>query len=132
MAFRRKQLAKMAMSKAKRFSLWLSLILGAGISSVGLLPEPEVFLAGVLVIGLLVAATVHYRLWRWVPLKATQVRPPGLGMGCLMAVTAALLLRGHEWSCVVIPLLSAFVTIAMFYGLTRYGRFVDSDGSELT
>ncbi|MCP1412893.1 hypothetical protein J3D46_002159 [Paenarthrobacter sp. A20] len=119
------------MSKAKQFSLCLSLISGAGISSVGLVPPPLVYLVGLLLMSLLVVATTYYGRWRWVPLGVGSARAAALGLGSVAAMSTALIFRGGEWIFVLIPLLSLAGTVGMFRWLTRHGRFVSSKGTDL-
>lgn len=119
------------MCRAKRFSLCLSLIFGAGISSVGLVPAPLVYFVGLLLMCLLIAATKYYRRWRWVPLGVGSARAAALGVGCVAAMSAASIFRGGEWSFVVISILSVAGTVGMFHWLSRHGRFVSSKGSDL-
>ena len=94
---------------------------------VGLVPGSLVFLAVLALIGLLVAATFYYKRLRWVPVETGRPYSAALGGGCMMAMISALLLRGYEWSSVLVPLLSLAVSMAVHRWLTRFGHFSDPD-----
>ena len=108
----------------KRYSLYLSLILGAGITCVGLLPEPMIFLVGVALMACILAAAVSFREWRWVPFRVGEARMARLSVCCVTATTVALLLRGYPMSFVLTPLLSVVAALIVFRELTRGGRLI--------
>lgn len=101
--------------------------MGSGVAVVGLVRGWLVFLAVLALLGLLVAATIYYKRVRWVPVKKGQPYSAALGGGCMMAMISALLLRGYEWSSVLVPLLSLAVSMTVHRWLTRSGHFSDPD-----
>lgn len=110
--------------KTKQYSLTLSLILGASVVSVGLVPEPMIFVVGTLLLMLLLAAALHYKKWGWVPSDSAEAGMAGLSAGCVMVTTLALLLRGHPLSFVLTPLLSIAAILGMYRELSTRGRLI--------
>jgi hypothetical protein len=110
--------------KTKQYSITLSLILGASVVSVGLVPEPMIFVVGILLLMLLLAAALHYKKWGWVPSDSAEAGMAGLSAGCVMVTTLALLLRGHPLSFVLTPLLSIAAILGMYRELTTRGRLI--------
>lgn len=82
--------------------------------TIGLVPEPMVYLVGSLLIVLLVGTTLYFKQWEWTRVKASEARSPCLGVWGVTAVTLALLRRGATWGHVVIPVLSVIVSIGTF------------------
>ncbi|MDR6685743.1 hypothetical protein J2Y41_001298 [Arthrobacter sp. 1088] len=115
------------MSKSRQYFLSLSVTLGACVVAVGLVPEPAVFIVGLLVMGLLIGITVYYKQWQWTRIKAGEARSPGLGVACVTAMTVALLLRGTGWSPVLVPAFSVAVSGGMFLWLEAKGGYLDPE-----
>lgn len=110
--------------KTEQYSLSLSLILGASVLCVGLVPEPMIFIVGILLLVLILAAALHYRKWRWVPSSSEEVGMAGISVACVAAPTMALLLSGCPLSFVLTPVLSIAGTLGMYRELTRHGHLV--------
>ncbi|SDW04236.1 hypothetical protein SAMN04487917_102358 [Arthrobacter sp. yr096] len=117
------------MTKARNFSLSLSLVLGAGTLAVGLVPQPMVFLAGALLLGLLGVVTLRFRGWRWVQDRELESSHSVFAVGCVVAMTLASLLRSTDWSFVLVPVVSIAVTTSAFYWLDRHVDIQDSRSS---
>jgi len=107
------------MNKARKFSLAVSLVLGAGTLALGLIPEPLVFLAGVILLSLLVAVALRFKGWRLILNGDSESRSSIFGVGCVVATTLASLLRHAEWRLALVPAFSIAVTACSFCWLIR-------------
>ncbi|MET3902255.1 hypothetical protein [Paenarthrobacter sp. 4246] len=110
--------------ETKRYSLSLSLILGASVLCVGLVPQPTIFVVAAALVVCILAAAVHYRKWRWVPSDGQESKMARLSVGCVTATTLALLLRGYPLSFVLTPLIGIAAIVGMNRELTTRGRLI--------